>query len=122
MKYEKDNEHPRKRDGQKPVKMPCCATKVGRLGVWGQEESEFSSELSPGVSIYFKFLKFFVCMFLWFTIISMPTFWMYAGGNNSEVGGFDFKNLMTVLSLGNVGESTTSCLDSGIISGLNGDH
>jgi hypothetical protein len=51
-------------------------------------------------------------MFFWFTIISLPTFWMYAGGGNeSEADGFDFKNLMTVLSLGNVGESSDACSD-----------
>jgi hypothetical protein len=31
-------------------------------------------QLGFGMSTYFKFLKYMMCMFLWFTIVSIPAF------------------------------------------------
>ncbi len=38
-------------------------------------------ELGVGISIYFKFLKFMMCLFLWFTFLSLPAYFFYFNGS-----------------------------------------
>ena len=61
MKHEQDLDHPRIREGDHPTKFGCCCTRIGRLGRWEESVSGFSQELSIGVAIYFRMLKFLVC-------------------------------------------------------------
>jgi hypothetical protein len=33
--------------------------------------------MGVGVSVYFKFLKFMMALFLWFTLLSLPAYFLY---------------------------------------------
>ena len=72
--------------------------------------------MGVGIVVYFRLLKFLGCMFLLFTVISLPSLIMYQAGNSDDVGGtFDSKSTFSKYSLGNLGASTKSCSD-GLVS------
>jgi hypothetical protein len=41
--------------------------------------------LGVGISVYFKFLKFMMILFLWFTFLSLPAYFLYYTGNQTQV-------------------------------------
>lgn len=59
--------------------------------------------LGPGISLYFKMLKYFSCYFFLFVLLSIPNLIIFASGNgfyNENISGIE-KGL-SMLSLGNL--------------------
>lgn len=71
MIYERNQRHPRKKNSSEQY--PVGVT-VGVLGEW--QNNEFEEEFGPGVSIYFKMLNMLSILFLGFTVLSLPMFWL----------------------------------------------
>jgi hypothetical protein len=114
MKHEQNIDHPRIRSTDKIEKYKCCHSFPG-FGIQTQQSVELNQEMSIGVTIYFKMLKYLVVMFCWFTFVSIPTFVMYsAGDKDSEVEGVEFKSVVSDLTAGNLGEAKIPCSDSPI--------
>ena len=73
------------------------------------------AELGTGVCLYFKMIKYMMGLFLLFTILSIPSYFLYWTGNNYRNRMYStssFMNLDYVLSansIGNLGESLKSC-------------
>jgi hypothetical protein len=66
------------------------------------------AEIGTGVSLYFKMLKYLIILFLLFSIISIPSFIFYASGtriDHREEGTSATNYILSVLSIGNLGES-----------------
>ena len=59
--------------------------------------------MGVGLSVYFKMLKFFMIMFLWFVFLSLPAYFFYSTGNNTEKDSSSVKYVLSALSLGNIG-------------------
>ncbi len=49
-------------------------------------------------------LKFMMCLFLWFTFLSIPAFLFYSTGNQSGVKDSSIKSVLSALTLGNIGQ------------------
>lgn len=56
-----------------------------------------------GVTAYFKMLKFLMFLFLWFSLISIPSFMFYYTGNDQTAENNSIKYILSAFSLGNVG-------------------
>jgi hypothetical protein len=95
MKYNMDILHPRiEVEGEKKP-FPVCASPVGRLTKFGdkpEDEVNFEETFGVGIVVYFRLLKFLVCLFLLFTVLSLPTLTMYAAGTDDSEGTFNSKN------------------------------
>jgi len=61
-------------------------------------------ELGVGITVYFKLLKFLMVLFLWFSFLSIPSYFFYYTANqrNDEALG-NFQIALTIFSLGNLG-------------------
>ena len=89
-------------------------TGIGSLGDFSsaQETNAFDKELGTGVTIYFKLLRYLGLMFLFFSILSIPTYVIFRVNgqtNDSKKKSTSIGNIVSSFSLGNVGESTLSC-------------
>lgn len=62
--------------------------------------------MGPGMSAYFKGMKFMIVMFVWFTILSLPAYFFYCTGNLAglQENKNSIKYIFSALSLGNIGE------------------
>ena len=72
-------------------------------------QSSISENLGAGMSIYFKQLKTLVCMFIAFTVLSIPAFILFWSGKSHNGNllndqSIAFNDLILALSLGNLGE------------------
>lgn len=89
------------------VRFKSCSTKTGWFVPFCGEKyrnSDLGEELGVGMSIYFKQLKYMACMFLFFTILSIPSFMLFYQGNESTNGNiYDSKSLFSTFTLGNLG-------------------
>jgi hypothetical protein len=59
--------------------------------------------MGVGISVYFKFLKFMIIMFTWFTLLSLPAYVFYITGNQSGVQEKNLKWALSAPTLGNIG-------------------
>lgn len=104
--------HPRiEIDGEKKC-FPVCASPIGRLTKFKNKDSEeifFEETFGVGIMVYFRLLKAFACMFLMFTLVSLPPLIMYAAGTDDADGTFNSKNTFSQFSLGNLGGSSKTC-------------
>eukprot|EP00347_Sterkiella_histriomuscorum_P022647 403337690 len=66
-------------------------------------------ELGVGLSVYFKMLKFFMLVFPWFAFLSIPAYFLYYTGNKTEEQKVYVKYVLSVFSLGNIGQSQSTC-------------
>lgn len=96
----------------KRVKIPiCCGSDFGNF--WccrGLKRSENMSQwLGPGITIYFKTLKSFFLLFLVFTVISAPALTLFWNGQQSEYEQSNSKDYFSMMTLGNIGQSSRVC-------------
>jgi len=91
-------------------KYPLFGTKTG----WhccskSMRESDLR-QLGVGITVYFKLLKFLMLLFLWFSFLSIPSYFFYYTSNprNDEALG-NFQMALTVFSLGNLGQCKLRC-------------
>mmetsp|Transcript_22060 Transcript_22060/g.21241 ORF Transcript_22060/g.21241 Transcript_22060/m.21241 type:complete len:254 (+) Transcript_22060:403-1164(+) len=75
----------------------CCSTTSDLEG------------LGAAVSGYFKMLKFLMILYFIFIIVSIPAYYFYARGNETQVEENSINYYLSTLSLGNIGSSETSC-------------
>ena len=117
MKFYQNILHPRKKldDGLfKPF--PLCGTPTGRLTNTSDKDDDelyFEEVMGVGMVVYFRLLKYLVCMFFVFTLLSIPSLIMYQAGNQQAEGG-DMKAVFSRYSLGNLGGSVKACADGDV--------
>ena len=66
--------------------------------------------MGVGVSVYFKFLKYMTFTFLWFTILSLPAYFLYFNGNESKKEQKSISTYFSSFTLGNIGEGKLSTI------------
>jgi hypothetical protein len=71
----------------------------------------FDKELGTGVTIYFKLLRYLAFMFLFFTALSLPTYFVCGlnGNTNLSTKKTGLGNFLSTFSLGNVGKASEVC-------------
>jgi len=117
MRYEQNVRMPRTIDHDRDyAPFPLC-TPVGGLGQVSDDAvapNAFDKELGTGITIYFKLLRYLAFVFLLFTLLSVPTYWIcLAHGptrdplNPGRTAGLG--NILSSFSVGNVGEATLHC-------------
>jgi hypothetical protein len=82
---------------------PLFSTRTGwhcRSKKWRNSDI---TELGVGISIYFKFLKFMMCLFAWFTFLSLPAYFFYFNGSESHKITNSFQYVLSAFTLGNLG-------------------
>jgi len=95
--------HPHKVINGRRMSMKCCGAKTGwHCACKRMRESDFR-EMGVGISVYFKFLKFMMLLFLWFTVLSIPAYFFYYTGNQTPVQKKDLNYALSALTLGNIG-------------------
>lgn len=77
-----DNRHPRKvnKNGTKANHSWCCARTGWHCSCKTWRDSDIR-DLGVGISVYFKFLKYMMLLFLWFGFLSIPAYFLYYTGN-----------------------------------------
>ncbi|CDW82912.1 UNKNOWN [Stylonychia lemnae] len=108
MKHVINKRHPRRKlkNGQR-VPLKWCGSKTG----WhccGCKHSDLG-EMGVGVTVYFKMLKFLMILFLWFFLLSLPSFLFYYSGNQISTEKLTLKHIITAFSLGNIGQASNAC-------------
>jgi hypothetical protein len=112
MLQEIDMRHPRveKEDGGKKS-WPIFTTHTGCwncCGIKKWQKSDINVELGAGLSIYFRQMKFLACMFFLFSILSIPSLYLYSSASGNGIEGInDIKGLFSMTSLGNLGRIAT---------------
>lgn len=86
MEYYRDRNHPRKviKDAKgdlKHKKWPICGTNTGRLSCFERKRRSDLSKYGSGVTVYFMFLKLQTSIFLFLTLLSLPSMVFYYYGS-----------------------------------------
>jgi len=85
MKHVQDRRHPRKLVNGKLKRFPCCGTRTGWhcccCKTWRQ--SEFK-EYGLGVVLYFKLLKFLICLFFFLSLAALPSMLFFYYGSEKD--------------------------------------
>lgn len=110
MKKRVEMAHPRRLINGQYIEYPVCGTSTG----WHHPNKKYREsgfkELGVGVSLYFKFLKYLVCIFLVAGIFSLPAIILFI---NASTGNFStnpsLETALTTTTIGNMGTVTTSC-------------
>jgi hypothetical protein len=71
------NKHPHKVVNGHRRPFSCCFTSFGWHCCCKSMRKSDIRGMGVGVSVYFKFLKFMMALFLWFTILSIPAYYLY---------------------------------------------
>ena len=82
---------------------PFCSTRTGWHCSCPKFRQSDIRELGVGVSVYFKFLKFMMCLFLWFTFLSLPAYFFYFNGTQSDKFNSKFQYVLSAFTVGNLG-------------------
>ncbi|CDW91797.1 UNKNOWN [Stylonychia lemnae] len=83
---------------------PLCKTKTGWHCACKSWRDSDIRELGVGISVYFKMLKFFMVLMLWFAFLSIPSYFLYYTGNETEEKSNSIKFFLSAFSLGNIGQ------------------
>ena len=60
--------------------------------------------------VYFKMIKYFIALFLWFAFLSIPAYFLYYTGNMSGQEELSVKYVLSAFTLGNIGQCKFSCV------------
>jgi len=114
MRYVASLRHPRHVYNNERVKFKCCRAKFGKISLTEKERAitDAEEELGIGMTIYFRQMKFFAMIFMLLTIVSIPTYILFATTGPGEGGSLFFK-----FSLGNMGMSDVACSSAVIPAG-----
>ena len=88
-------------------KRPICGTKTGRASCDKETRKSDLENYGVGLVVYFQFVKYMSCLYFWLAVLSLPAMILFWAGNKSKVA--DLNELITVTSLGNIGESPIAC-------------
>ena len=96
--------HPRKvlATGER-VTHSWCFTRTGYHCFCKSWRRSDIRDMGVGISVYFKFLKFMMLLFLWFSFLSIPAYFFYLSGNQSGVPDTTIKYALSAPTLGNIG-------------------
>lgn len=100
MIAEREMRHPRtEKNGGVKKPFPIFTTKIGcwnPCGIKSWQKSDINVELGAGLSIYLRQMKFLACMFFLFSLLSLPSLYLYwnASGNGLD-GSRDIKALFS---------------------------
>ena len=108
MRYVTDLRHPRRVEQGKRMKFSWCGTSTGWYCCCRCGRNSDLRELGAGITVYFKMLKYLMCLFLWFSFLSVPAYFFYYTGNESGVQDKSIKYYLSALSLGNIGSCNYS--------------
>jgi hypothetical protein len=79
-----NKKHVRKLKEGRHKKYSCCARTGWFCSCPNAGKSDIA-DLGPGVSSYFKMLKFFIFLYFWFSFLSIPAYYFYATGNETKI-------------------------------------
>ena len=104
MRHVRKLRHPRKIvNGEKKMHSWCFSKTGWHCSSKSWRDSDIR-DMGVGISCYFKFLKFMMMLFLWFSILSIPAYFFYIEGNLSGVRDSSVKYALSALTLGNIGQ------------------
>ena len=95
--------HPLRKENGKYKTLPLCKTKVGCYCCCRGKTRSDLADLGIGITVYFKMLKFLMCLYLWMAFLSIPAYYFYYTGNESGIKETSLKYALSVFSLGNIG-------------------
>jgi hypothetical protein len=87
----------------KPALYSWCGSRTGWHCACKKMRQSDIREMGVGISVYFKMLKFLMCLFLWFSFLSIPAYVFYSTGNEAGLKDTSIKYVLSALSLGNIG-------------------
>ena len=108
MKDAVGKRHPRRLKNGKLRKFSVCSAKTGWHCCWKSWRQSDLQTMGVGLSNYFKMLKFFMVLFLWFAFLSVPAYFLYFSGNISKDQRLSANYVLSAFSLGNIGQCTSS--------------
>lgn len=83
MMHVYNQRHPSRVINGHRVPHKCCVARTGWHCICKSMRTSDIRDLGVGISVYFKFLKFMMLLFLWFTFLSLPAYFFYYTGNES---------------------------------------
>lgn len=81
MRYVVDLRHPRKLEDGIRKTIPVCSSRTGWHFWRNYHRTSDLADLGIGVTNYFKMLKYLIVMFLFFTLLSIPSYIFYYFGS-----------------------------------------
>lgn len=109
MKATRNQLHPRMVKEGRLVPFPIFATDFGALLDAIKGEIKDVDDLGMATVLYFKLLKSLVKLFVLFSIISSPIYFIYSTGNMSLQASSLNKEYLSEYTIGNIGESAHLC-------------
>ncbi|CAI2368473.1 unnamed protein product [Moneuplotes crassus] len=110
MKDRITRHHPYAEIGDKKVKYPICKTRTGWSSIFERLRITDLKDLGVGVSLYFKFTKYLMVIYLLMIFITLPNLIFYIlGGTQEFENGTSIKTLFGLTTLGNLGSAETMC-------------
>ena len=105
MQHRISLKHPRRINGKERSLYSCCGTSTGWYCLCKSLRKADIRELGIGMSIYFKFLKYMMCVFFFLTVLSIPTVILFYNANphNEDFEFLPLNRKISTLSLGNIG-------------------
>jgi hypothetical protein len=103
MKHVLSLRHPRKVVKGERKSLSWCGSSTGWHCCCKRMRNSDIRDLGVGISVYFKFLKFIICLYLWFAILSLPAYLLYYSGNETGTQYKSIKYVLSAFSLGNIG-------------------
>ena len=89
---------------------PLLGTETGTHSTDKRNRLSDIEELGEGTNLYFKFLKYFMGLFVFCTILSLPAIFIFISGGHFDGISNPIKQYMGVYTLGNLGSSLdTTC-------------
>src|SRR4051794_40081091 len=95
--------HPRKLVNGKRVPFPLFKTSTGVHCCLKRYRASELRELGVGITLYFKLLKYLIYLFLWFTLVSLPSYYIYHSVGSTVEVELNLKHILATFSLGNIG-------------------
>lgn len=108
MKANQNEMHPRMVINDELVPLPIMSDFGNLIDSMGDKIREVDG-LGINTGLYFKLLKALAILFMLFTVISSPIYFIYSTGNMSLQANNWRNELLSEYTLGNIGETTLLC-------------
>eukprot|EP00825_Cyclidium_porcatum_P004408 TRINITY_DN1206_c0_g1_i7.p1 TRINITY_DN1206_c0_g1~~TRINITY_DN1206_c0_g1_i7.p1 ORF type:complete len:744 (+),score=124.66 TRINITY_DN1206_c0_g1_i7:165-2396(+) len=89
----------------------CCSSYTGRHGCFSTSEKSVFNDLGVGLTLYFKYVKYIICMLVLFIILSIPSFYfsIRAYTNVPDYDKSTLTNYIMATTIGSIGLDTNQC-------------
>ena len=85
-----------------------CKTKTGFFSCKTEARRSDLEPYGPGIVVFFQFIKYLLLMYCVMTVLAIPIMIVYYS-RDTEGLSYNFKSMITLISVGNSGESDISC-------------